>query len=146
MCPTCIGLATFGDRIVDDKRSRRRRLRHAQPLNVRARRGQLRGEPIVLEPQIDEARPGNFRRLAQLGHVERSHKLRRNLPRRLAQPLAQRHRAVRLVVAKLRILTRQHQRSQARQIGRRRCRASSDARANRSRKSGEDVHLGKKRV
>ena len=37
----------------------------AEPL-VADRRSQLRGQPIVLQPQVDEARPGDLGRLAQI--------------------------------------------------------------------------------
>ena len=75
----------------------------AQPRIVDRRR-QLLGQPVVLQPQVDEARPGDFRRLAEVGHVEPADDLGGHLARRPAQPLAQRHGEVGLVIAELRVL------------------------------------------
>ena len=93
-------------------------LRHAEAVAVRSCGRDLRGDPIVLEPQIDEPGPRHLRRLAEVGQVDRGDQLLGDLARRPAEPLAQRHGEVRLVVAEFRVLARQQHRQQARNLRR----------------------------
>jgi hypothetical protein len=97
-------------RVVEHERPRLRDRRHAEPIDVGRRRLQLIGDERILQSQVDKTRPRDLRRLAKVGDVQPLDERRRHLARRLAEPLPQRHRAVRLIVAKLRILARQHHR------------------------------------
>ena len=72
----------------------------------RALPGEPRREAIVAQTQVDEARPGNLRRMAEVRDIKPFDDGLGHVVRRPAQPLAQRHGEVRLVVAKLRILAR----------------------------------------
>ena len=81
MWPTCIGLATFGAEKSIDERARPRDRRNAQPRVAHGRREPL-DQPLVFDPQIDEARAGDFRRLAEVGQDRAGRPLRR--PRRAA--------------------------------------------------------------
>ena len=103
MWPTCIGLATLGAEKSITKVRGRAAGGDAQPRIAHRRREPL-DQPLVLDPQIDEARPGDLRRLAEIADVEPADDFGGHLARRPAQPLAQRHGEVRLVIAELRVL------------------------------------------
>ena len=97
-------LGHVGGRVVDDEAPRRGDRCDAQPRIVHRRRQPL-NQPRLLDSQVDEPRSGDLERMAEVGHVDRSGDLGGHLTRRPAQPLPQRHRKIRLVVAELRILT-----------------------------------------
>ena len=69
---------------------------------------ELLGQPGSFEPQIDEARPGDLGRLAQIGHVEPADQFGGHVAWAAAEPFAQRHRQIGLIVAKRAILCRPH--------------------------------------
>ena len=54
---------------VDHERARLLDRGNVEP-RIGDRRRESPEEPIVFDPQIDEARPGDFRRVAEVGHVE----------------------------------------------------------------------------
>ena len=62
------------------------------------------------DAKVDKARPGDLGRLAHVGHVEGGHDVIGHVARLSAEPFGYAHRAVRLVVAELRVLRRLQQR------------------------------------
>ena len=77
----------------------------AQPL-VAQHGAELAGQPVVAQPKIDEARPGDLGRLAKIRHVEPGQQVGGHFAWAAAQAFAQRHREVRLVVAERGVLRR----------------------------------------
>ena len=84
--------------IVDQVGSRRGDRRNAQP-RIGHRNSQPPGKPVVAEAEIDEARPGHLGRQTEGRHVQPRDDLLREFARRTAQPLAQRHDEISLVIA-----------------------------------------------
>jgi hypothetical protein len=66
----------------------------------------LPDQPLVFQPQVDEARPGDFRRLAEISQVELGDDLGGQIARLLVQLLAQGHGKVGLVIAEAGVLRR----------------------------------------
>ena len=89
-------------RVIDDEGLRRRGRDDAEPFVV-GDRLQLLGQPFALEPQIDEAGPGDFGLFEHVAEIEPADDLGGDVARLLAEDLAERHRAVGLIVAELRI-------------------------------------------
>ena len=96
-------LGHVGSGVVDHIGPRLRGRLDAQPRIVDRGR-ELTDEPLVFQPQVDEARPGDFRRLAEIGHVEPGDDLGGQLLRLLVQLLAQGHGEVGLVIAEAGVL------------------------------------------
>ncbi len=93
--------------VIDHVRARLLDRRHAETLVGKRRRGLL-GQHIVAQSQIDESRAGDFRRLAQIVDFQAADDFLGHFARRLAQSLAQRHRAVGLIVAEFGVLAGAH--------------------------------------
>ena len=87
--------------VVDDDLLDRIGRGDAEPL-VGEQAGRLRGDPLIAQREVDEARSAHLGRQAHVGHVQVAGQLGRHLPRRPAQPLAERQRHVGLVVGELR--------------------------------------------
>ncbi len=96
-------LGHVGSGVIDHVGPRRRCRLDAQARIVDRGR-KLLDEPRIPQPQIDEARPGDFRRVAEVGHVEPGDDLGGQLLRLLVQLPAQRHGEVGLVIAESRVL------------------------------------------
>ena len=76
MCPTCIGLATLGaEKSITKVRGLADR-RDAQP-RIAHRRRKLLDQSLVFDPQIDEARAGDLRRLAEVAEIHPARSLQR---------------------------------------------------------------------
>ncbi len=103
MWPTCIGLATLGA----EKSTTNVRGRAAGGTPSRASPTAAEScshQHVVPDPQVDEARPGDFRLVAEVGHVEPADHFGGHLAGRTPQPLGQRHGEVRLIIAELGVL------------------------------------------
>ncbi len=99
------GLRHVGRRVIHDERAGRGNLGDAQSW-IAGHDPNLLRQPIVTQPQIDEAGSGNLRGAAKIADIQTRHQLARDLPRRTTQPLAQRHRHVGLIIAKSSVLRR----------------------------------------
>ncbi len=91
-------------RVIDHERARMFRRWDAKPAVAQGRRKPL-DQPVAFQSQIDEARPGDFGFLTQVGQIKSADDLSSHLAMRAAQLLAQRHRHIGLIVAELGILT-----------------------------------------
>ncbi len=132
-------LGHVGGRVVDHVRPRLFGRLDAQPIAVQ-RRADGAGEPLGFDAQVDEAGPGDLRRLAEVVDVELRHDFGRHIARRSAQALAQRHGEVGLVVAEFRILAGPHHGQQLGRIIDQPGQGSAKA----GLQFGEDVHGGQK--
>ncbi len=97
------GLGHVRRGVVDDEGPRPGRRRNAEPRIGRGRREPL-DEPRLFEAKVDEARAGDFRRLAEIVEGEAADHLGRHFAGRPAEAFAQWHGQVCLVIAELRLL------------------------------------------
>ena len=89
--------------------------RHAEAL-VGGRGPQLRGEPVGAEAEVDEPGAGDLGSLEHVAEVETADDLVGDVARLSAEYLGQRHGAIGLVVAELRVLGRLDQRRVRRRV------------------------------
>ena len=78
---------------------------------------QLRGDEVGLEAEVEEAGAGDLGRLEALVHLQRGDDRARDVARLRLEPLAEPHRDVALVVAKLRLGRRRDERVGAGVLG-----------------------------
>ena len=90
-------------REVHDVRARCRSQRHAESIVARQLRG-LVGQSIRSHGEVDEARPGDLGRLAQIRHIQLGDQRGGKVTRWLLAQLGERHNAIGLEVSKLAVL------------------------------------------
>ena len=93
---------------IDDDRFRLGHDRHAEPVILHSG-SNLVGDKRRFQPEVDKARAGDSGRFADLGHLKLRDDLVSQRPRVLLEAFGDRHDAVGLVVAELRIGTRTNQ-------------------------------------
>jgi len=74
-------------------------------MRVRKRGLQSSLEPVIRQPEIDEPRPGNFRRLTKASQFQLAGQLSRQFPTVPLQLARQRHAEIGLIVAELGVLS-----------------------------------------
>ena len=89
--------------VIDHERSRPVHRRDAQSRIGDGRRKPL-AQTCISQPKIDEPRPSDLRRIAEVGHLEPPDHFGSHVARRSAEPFTQRHGEVRLIIAELRVL------------------------------------------